>query len=128
MTIARTTIALLWAGVCVDASALPASADEEWVAVTVDVQCVLDNAQVYRDSGQNILMIVLSACPEPDVTKALATLTKNSAVPGIAVGADAPKEKIDDVIVYTPAELDCLLAAPLDLSGPVTRLPKKPLC
>lgn len=103
----------------------PALAADQWVAVTTHVQCMLDNADHYRDSGQSVLMIVLSACPEADIGKALASLTQNSAVPGIGVNSASD---VDNVIVYTPEELACLKMMSLDLTGATTMLPKKPTC
>lgn len=100
---------------------------EDWVVATSHVQCLIDHVGSYNSSGNEVLMIVLSACPEPDINKALASLTQNNAVPGIAVGGGSASD-IDDVVVYTPTELTCLSSLPLDLSGQTTRLPKQPVC
>ena len=117
--------------ICVVTSLLFASGSargqEEWVVSSAHAQCLFEHLEVYSSSAQNVLMIVLSACPETDTSKALASLTQNSAVPGIALAA-ADGTGVDDVIVYTHEELTCLAKLAVDLSGPTSRLPKKPSC
>jgi hypothetical protein len=105
-----------------------ALAEEQWTVITQHVQCVLENINSYKESGQEVLMIVLSACPEPDINKALASLTQNSAVPGIGISGSIAAETIDNVIVYTPAELECLRVAGIDLTSTIARIPKRPHC
>lgn len=107
-------------------------AQEDWVVRSESAACLLENASAYQSSGQDVLMIVMSACPETDINKALALLTQNSAIPGIGVSSTArsldEEQSVDDIIIYTPAELACLSAAQIKTAGAVTMIPKKPVC
>lgn len=103
-----------------------AMSEEEWVVATDHAQCLLENAEAYGASGQEVMMIVLSACPDPDLKRAIVSRTRNAVIPR-PDGSDTPT-LVHEVIVYTRAEILCLASLHIDLSGPISRLPKAPRC
>ncbi|SEP63549.1 hypothetical protein SAMN05428969_0240 [Devosia sp. YR412] len=118
---------LVVAGVYQASSIGPSLGQDEWVVATEHARCLLENVDEYSATELDVLMIVLKACPEADVGKALALLTQNAAVPGIAVDT-AVETTLDDVIVYSRGELACLQSLEIDMTGPTSRLPKVPTC
>ena len=107
------------------AGSLVQAEDEVWKLPSAQARCVLVNKDAYIATGEPVLMIISSACPEVDTATALALLTKNSVVPSVTI---VEETEIDDIIVYTADELSCLAVESIDFSGEVVSLPKRPQC
>lgn len=102
------------------------AAEDYWRISSAGAACVLGNASHYLASGQDVLMIVVPACPEPDPQKALSAVSKNTAVPKVESSPD--DDGVDDIIVLSRRGLECLARADLDLSADTVQLPKRPSC
>ena len=82
------------------------AANDEWRISPESAACFLEHLDDYRNAGGDPVVIVVSACPETDRVKALATLQRNSA-PGLRESAVADSG-FDNVVVLTLQELDCI--------------------
>lgn len=75
-------------------------------------KCLFNNLPEYMDSGDEPVVIFLNVCPTADRMEALAKLQQNNgalpAGPTIMITPDGLERPVDDVIVYTQAELACL--------------------
>jgi len=96
-----------------------------WVVSAKSAKCVVENKTQYLASPQEVLMLIMSACPEVDPTKALSSLTQNTALPGVGVGEAGAQE---DIIFYTKEELACVATMNFDFDGETVEWPKEPKC
>jgi hypothetical protein len=101
---------------------LTAFASERWVVDPADAKCLMEHIEDYRKSDDDPVYIFLRACPTVDRREALSKLQRNSGT-GIRTRA---QEGLDEVIFYTPADLNCLLERGATIAGDPVELPKEP--
>ena len=99
-------------------------AEEAGWKVTYDqASCLLDNADSFLDSEVDPLIIVIAACPIVDLAEALEQFPVNSTFPSIT---EIPEQKMDPVIIYTRAELACLVSIGIGNKSDPMELPREP--
>jgi len=104
-----------------------ALAQDNWVLLPEHATCLIDHLPQYLEADGEPIVIMLRACPIVDRREALRNLQQNSgALPRVTVAPDG--SPIDEVIVYTRFELNCLLnmGRDLDLSEAPVLLPQNP--
>jgi hypothetical protein len=119
------TMSSLAIGAAVLVMTSPVTAQETWSLLPEDATCLIDNLDGYIAADGEPIIIMLRACPIVDRTEALRSLQQNSgAQPRVRVAPDG--SAIDEVIVYTQAELTCLRELSLETSGLPVLLPQAP--
>ena len=107
-----------------------AHADENWTVNRNQAKCLFEHLPRYLESGDEPIVIFLSVCPTVDRMEALAKLQQNNgalpAGPSIIITPEGEERPVDDVIVYTKAELECLLNIELQNFEGFVLLPLEP--
>jgi hypothetical protein len=101
-----------------------AQATEYWRVSEQQAKCLLENKESYLHTGGSPILIVVSACPETDIVKAMQFVSRNSALPG----SKAKQSELDDVVVYSRDELICLSSSMIVSVQGEVRLPANPAC
>ncbi len=103
------------------------AAQEFWRLPPEQAHCIMENIDAYiGGAGSDVVMIVAAGCPEADPKKALASVTRNSAVPSLQTVPD--NAEIDSILVYRTKELTCLQREQIDMSAQIVLFPKEPQC
>ncbi len=107
------------------ALATQAPAQATWSLLPDDAACLIEHLNDYFAADGEPIIIMPHACPIVDRMEALRSLQQNSgAQPHVTVVPEG--SAIDQVIVYTHAELNCLRELRLEMSGLPVRLPQNP--
>lgn len=96
-----------------------------WNIKAEQLDCLRQNLNGYLATEQDPVVIFLSACPETDLVKIMASTSQNMAVADVEVvqdSANAPAE----VVSFTRTELACLSEFIPDGGGPVVQVPRDP--
>jgi hypothetical protein len=96
-----------------------------WNIKAEQLDCLRQNVNGYLATEQDPVVIFLSACPETDLVKIMASTSQNMAVADVDVvpdSANAPAE----VASFTRAELVCLSEFTPDAGSPVIQVPRDP--
>ncbi len=104
---------------------LPAFADEDWVLRTEHFECLIQNLEVYRANAEPVTIIVLGACPEVDITEALAMIVQNSGIAQVDMVEDSAARPAE-IISFTPPQLECLAQLEAAPDGDLVRIPRDP--
>lgn len=98
--------------------------DEYWQVPRAQAECLLKHAAEYAEAGLSPTVIYLLDCPGNDPAVAFAQMQSNSILPKGTNGQAA----FDMILVYTPAELECLVSVEIALDAEPVQLPKRPRC
>ena len=95
--------------------------ENEWLIPAETATCIRDNADCYASLGTDPVVIIVAACPETDMAKALSKTATNTGTTTVAPG--------DSVLILSKAELACLVTLDLvtDADG-LVRIPKSLRC
>ena len=107
--------------ICVGVTAV---AQDSWAVLPEQATCLIENLEQYREADQPLVVIFVKVCPLVDRLEAMQALQQNSGVPHVTVAPDGTA--LDEVIVYSRQEIDCLARLSLDLAVSPVLLPKKP--
>ncbi|WP_097109525.1 hypothetical protein [Hoeflea halophila] len=77
-----------------------ASEESFWTIPLEKAQCILEHATSYADQGADPVVIIVDACPEVHMAKALASTAVNTGTMTMGHG--------DSVLIFSLAELKCL--------------------
>lgn len=112
-------------GLCAHANAAAAQGDGFWNVEADHFQCLQQNVDAYMATGQEPVVIFLTACPETDLVKIMASTSKNLEVSDVKTvddSADRPAE----VITFSRAQMACLAKVVPPAGARVLQVPKDP--
>lgn len=101
-----------------------ANAQDAWAILPDQASCIIENLPKYLDSGKQPIVIVVSVCPVVDRVEAMRKMQQNSGLPRVTVAADGTS--LDELIVYSREEIECLSRLQIDLVASPVMLPKTP--
>ena len=101
---------------------------EDWLVKSEHAECLAKNIDAYVDAQSDPVVIFLEACPIADMQQAMASLQQNMTQPKIKQVDDGSGPAIDDIVVFSKADLACLKRVFPIVSGKAMRLPKNPDC
>ena len=96
-----------------------------WNVKADHFQCLLQNVDAHLATGLDPVVIFLTACPETDLVKIMASTSQNLAVSDVKT-VDDSVEQPAEVITFTRAQLACLARIDPVAAAPVLQVPKDP--
>lgn len=100
------------------------NAQETWAILPEQASCLISNLSQYRKADGQPIVIFVRVCPVVDRIEAMQALQKNSGMPHVTVTPDGTD--LDEMIVYSREEIDCLAELAIDLTTSPVLLPKTP--
>lgn len=96
----------------------------DWLISREQAECILANLDAYRSATQEPVVIFVKACPIVDPQQAMASLQINSALPQVRESQDT--SLLDEIIVFSYDEIECLTSIQIKGSAAFTSIPRKP--
>jgi uncharacterized protein YfaS (alpha-2-macroglobulin family) len=118
-------VTALCLGILVQPAMVLAEGSDLWNIKADQFQCLLNNVDAYLATGQEPVVIFLTACPETDLVKIMASTSRNLAVSDVKT-VDDSTEQPAEVVTFTKAQLACLAGVEVATSALVLQVPKDP--
>lgn len=101
--------------------------DTFWVIPEAQAQCILENRDQYLAQPGDLILILVEQCPNVDLfAGALSGQENFGGIGDVQTGTGLGS--FDEMISYTPVQLECLATEMIVFDGEFARLPKFVKC
>ena len=109
------------------ASTVAQADDNFWVIPKAQAKCILENRDQYLAQSGELILILVDQCPNVDMFAGAFDGQQNfGGIGDVQTGTDLGS--FDQMITYTPEQLECLAAEMILSDGDLVRLPKFVSC